>query len=480
VKKYSNTLNYSLGNENFLKTEDNDGQKDGYTLFAPTDAVLIPYINNTLLEFYVPDASQRTAAKLNANLAILPANILADFMNAHMFQTTVWPSKFGTTKNSSGEPARFDAATNVVDKQFCSNGIFYGVNQVQQANVFSTVYGRAYLDPAYSIMTRLINSTVKTQLTTTGSRFTIFMLSDAQLNALGYAFDAANNYYTYTANGTTTTGLTPLSNLQRILSLNIVPTPNNEMNNLAGDGIIETNGGEYIRWHNNTVSSGATVEQNKTLTIAGSRDYSNGRIYFLSGGILDAPTKTVAADILANAGTTTSPYYDFYTYLVSSTVYNTGTLDILGIQPGANYTVFIPTKAAMQQAVIDGYLPGVTAGSGASKTFVSFNYKPTSSEDKDLVAKFIYYHILNGITIAPDGKKGVTGIAFPTMLKTITGDALNVITFNQPGNLRLQDNKAQSATVLPPNNASYFPATSNYLGNHVLLHQIDNYLRYNF
>jgi uncharacterized surface protein with fasciclin (FAS1) repeats len=469
VKKYSPLLIYAPGNESYLKVEDNDGQRDGYTLFAPTNAVLTTYLNNVILEYY-------------GSLANLPSNIIADLMNAHMFQTTVWPSKFATSSNSTGEPPRFDPATNVIDKQFCSNGIFYGVNQVQQANVFSTVYARAYLDPAYSIMTRLLDLVAKAQITSPGLKYTVFMLSDATLRSLGYDFNTASGAYTYTVNGSTISGGTPLSLLTRIINLNIVPTPNGELNNLSGNGIAETLGGEYIRWRNNTVSSAATVETNQTLTVTGSRDYSNGRIYYLSGGILDGATKTLAADIQANAGTATAqgPYYDFYQYLINSAAYNPGAAEILGAQLGANYTIFIPTQAAMKQAVVDGYLPGTTTGTGAAKVWASFTYNPSAPTDKDLVSRFIQYHILNGIAIAPDGKKGVNGVSFPTMLKNVTGDALNLITFNQIGNLRIQDSQARTANLTPPNNTSYFPATSNYLGNRALLHQIDNYLRYTF
>ncbi|QKJ29758.1 fasciclin domain-containing protein [Mucilaginibacter mali] len=480
VKKYAPNLTFAPGNENFVKLEDNDGQRDGYTLFAPTDAALIPYIDNTILEFYVPDATQRTPAKLLTNMAVLPTNIIADLLNAHMFPTTVWPSKFASAGNANGEPPRFNTTTDIVEKQFGSNGLFYGVNKVQQANVFSTVYARAYLDPNYSIMTRLLDLYAKAQTSSPSLKYTVFMLSDAQLRALGYDFNTASQAFTQTVNGTTTSGGTPQAALQRILNINIVPTPNGELDDLSGNGIAESLGGEYIRWNNNKVSSAGTVEQNLTLNVIGSRSYSNGKVYYLSGGILDQASKLIAADIAANAGTSTAqgPYYDFYTYMVSSGAYNAGAGELLNVQLGANYTVFIPTQAAMKQAVIDGYLPGVTAGSGAAKTFVSFTYNPSSSTDKDLVTRFIQYHILNGISIAPDGKKGVNGVTFPTLLKNVAGDALSVVTFNQPGNLTIRDSQARTIGLVAPNNNSYFPATSNYLGNRVLLHQIDGYLRY--
>lgn len=470
VKTYSPSLAYALGNESYNKLEDNDGQREGYTLFAPTNTALNNYLNTVILEFY-------------KNVSALPTSILSDLLNAHMFPVTVWPTKFSKTNNSAGEPARFDSGNDVVDKQFCSNGIFYGVNKVQQANVFSTVYARSYLDPAYSLMNRLYDATsLKNIVTNPGSRYAVFMLSDATLRSLGFDYNTSTSAFTQTVNGVTTSGATPLALLQRIMNINIVPMPNGELNDLSGDGIAESNGGEYIRWHNNTVSSGATVEKNLTLRVVDSRNYSNGKVYFLSGGILDAPTNTLVADIAANAGTATSPYYDFYQYLINSAAYNAGTNDLIGAQLGGNYTIFVPTQAAMKQAVVDGWLPGTTTVVNGVKTFSSFNYKPTASQDRDLVVRFIYAHILNGITVAPDGKKGggTLGTSFPTMLKDALGNPVNVTIFNQPNNLKVEDGQARFATVLPPNNASYFPATSNYLGNRALLHQIDNYLRYNY
>ncbi|PTQ98137.1 uncharacterized protein DUF4993 [Mucilaginibacter yixingensis] len=468
VKIYDPLLTFAPGNENFQKLEDNDGQKDGYTLFAPTNDVLQPYLTNVILKYY-------------GTLDKLPINIIEDLVNVHMFPTMVWPSKFASTTNNAGEPARFDATTNVVDKQFCSNGLFYGVNKVQQGNVFSTVYARAYLDPNYSIMTKLITAaSAKILLSSPGLRFTVFMMPDATLRAMGYDYDQANSYFTQTTNGVLTTGLTPLANLTRLLNMCIVSTPNNELNNLSGDGITETNGGEYLRWHNNTVFNAGLTEQKTALTVTGFDDYSNGRVYYLGGNSLfPFPTLTIFNDIAANGTNPTDPYYDFYQYLLNSSVVSgTTPKEIIGISLGAPYTVLVPTQAAMKQAVIDGYLPGTTTGTGAATQFVSFNYKPTSTADISKVATFILYHILTS-TIVPDGKKGPNGNPFPTMVKNDRGDAYTVSVFNQPGNLKFSDAFGRMANVTAPNNSSFFPATSNYLGTYCVLHQIDNYLRYN-
>jgi len=495
VKGYSAALAFALGNESYLKIQADDSQTDGYTLFAPNNTVLNSYLGGlnvvgSLLEFY-------------GSISSMPSSILTDFLNAHMFQTNVWPSKFNSKSNLTGEPPRFDpglpsgtsATSNIVDKQICSNGLFYGVNKVQQANVFTTVYARAYLDPAYTIMIHLINDSFKSTITSPGNRYTIFMIPDATFRAMGYDWSAAYGNYVSVIAGVTTVGQSPFTTMQKWLYMATVATPNNELNNLSGDGIAETYGGQYIRWHNNTVASCGSIELKKTVNVLSFRDYVNGRVYFLDN-LIDESTiagtgQTIAGELSANAGTATvqGPYYDFYNYLINSSAYNPGALEILGVQIPNNYTVLVPTLAAMKQAVLDGYLPGTYTTVGSVKTFVSFNYKPTVVTDQALVTQFIYYHILSGISVAPDGKKGAAGVNFPTMLKTATGDPINLITFNPGGSfavggsgaLYFKDVEARQANITAPvlNPLTVPGQTSSYVGNHVLIHQIDNYLRYN-
>lgn len=452
IKQYSNLLAFALGNENFNKIQDNDGQADGYSVFAPNNTALLDYLNKVILEFY-------------GTVAKLPSTIIADLLNAHLFPTTVWPSKFATTNNFLGEPARFNAANDVVNRRFCSNGIFYGTNKVQLANVFSTVYSRAYLDPAYSMMTRILDLNLKNVVSSPSLRFTIFMVSDATLNAMGYGFNLNTSQFTYTINGTTTTGNGPRDQLLRLINLHVISTPENNLNNLGGQGIAETSGGEYIRWNNNSIFAGGNVEKNQTISVVNSRDYTNGRVYFLGSGSLEYPVQAIATQIAKNAVGVNDPYYDFYQYLINSTVYNPTTSEIVGLQIGGNYTFLIPTKAAIQQAVRDRALPG-TPATGVP------NYNPSSNEDKALVARFIQFHILDGVSIAPDGKKSPTGGDFATLLKNALGDKVNVTIVNQPGNIRIIDNQGQQANTILAN--------SNYLGTRALFHQIDKYLKYNF
>ncbi|NID10050.1 hypothetical protein F7231_07680 [Fibrella aestuarina] len=447
VKAYSNMLSFAPNNENYFKNADNDAQQECWSLFVPTNDVLIPYIKNVILENYT-------------SLDVLPPQIIADLLNAHMWSAAVWPSKFNNTFNSFSEEARFDPAANVVDKKVLSNGLFYGTNKVQAANVFSTVYARAYLDPKYSIMTRLLNSDLRPVLLNPKIKYTVFMLSDEALRAAGYDYDGSKNEWYYTAPGTTTrtVGEANRNRLLRIVASSVVATPASELDNLAGSGIIDSFNGEFIKYENNQVYSSGTVA--KPLKIVGSKPSVNGKVYY-TDGILTFTERNIGQDIEALGTATTSPYNLFWQYLKNSPAYNAATGEIVGTAAGTFYTVLVPDNAAIQAAVNAGLLPGT--GTGAVKTP---NFAPTLPAQIDQVTNFIYYHIFNKKTVVPNGKE--SGNA-ETLLKNNVGDAVFVTVLNTPGAMQLIDNVGRKANVIVPR--------SNNLSNRTVIHLIDNYLK---
>lgn len=447
VKLYSALLAFAPNNENFLKAQDNDSQSDGYSMFVPSNDVLTKYLNDVILENY------KTIDKL-------PLQIIADLLNAHMFQTTVWPSKFSTTNNFQGEPARFNANSgDITDKKFCSNGLFYGTSKVQEANVFSSIYGKVYLDPNYSLMNKLLDLNLKFTITSPNVKFTMFLIPDAVLRNLGYDFSSASNTFTYTANGVTTVGGSVVTQLNRILNAHIVLTPHNELDNLSGSGIIETLNGDYIKWNNNTVFAAGNVDAGNSLAITATKTANNGRVYYQNSGVLLSSTNTIAYQINKYGTKVTDPFYDFNQYLKNSQLYNVATNEITGINLGTPYTVFVPTKAAIVNAVKQGWLPGAPA------TGVP-NYAPTTPADQLLVVHFIQAHIINGTSIATDGIK--TG-AFSTLFKNLNGDVSNITVSGTANNIKIVDDRGASANLVSPVNT---------LANYALIHQIDNFMTY--
>jgi uncharacterized surface protein with fasciclin (FAS1) repeats len=452
TKVYSSLLAFSPNNENYLKLQDNDAQQNGWTLFAPKNDVLLNYVNSVILEHF----------KTFDNA---PAQVIADFLNAHMFLNPVWPSKFSTTFNYLGEEARFDAQTDVFDKKILSNGILYGTNKVQEANIFSSVYAKAYLDPKFSLMTRLLDAELKFNIISPRQKFTLFMMSDAVLTAAGYAFSSNSNTWSYTPpGGTITSGEAIRQRLLRIINTSVVPV---ELSNLSGTGIAETFNGEFIKWNNNTVISAGTQDANQTVGVDSVKTSKNGKVYYLNG-LLTFTDTAIGRHIvkLGGASTATSDYYYFSQYLRNSLLYNTNvgpTLgEILGTSTGTFYTVFAPSNTAIENAVKDGVLPGNTT-TGAP------NVNPTLAPDKELVSRFILYHILNKRSLIPDGKESG---GFETLLKNANGDVLPITIINQVGNMQVTDMNNRKSNVVV--------AKSNNLSNRTIIHLIDNYLKYTY
>jgi uncharacterized surface protein with fasciclin (FAS1) repeats len=442
TKVYSNLLAYSPNNENFFKAQDNDGQRDGWTLFAPKNDSLLKYINTVLLESY-PSVNS------------LPLNIIADLLNSHMWQTTVWPGKFNTTYNFLGEPADMPISS-VIDRKMLSNGVFYGVDKVNEPNVFSTVYGRSYLNPRFSIMTRLLDVELRNIITNPAIKYTVFMMPDQVLNAQGYNYNLAANSWTF---GTTANDSNRL-NLLRILNTGVIETPNGELNNLGVPGftgIIGSYGGEYIKYNGNQIITAGTKDRNLTVTIDSIKTSSNGRVVYLNN-LLYFSYWPIGRHINVLGTPAASEYNLFWNYLRNSTAYDPATESIFGTSGGSFYTVFAPNNNAMRAAITAGLLPGTAAVP---------NFNPTLTADKLKVEKFIQYHVLDKRSIIADGKD--IG-SFATLLKNANGDPAQLAIQYPGGIFEISDAANRKARMVT--------ALSNELANRTTIHLINNYLQY--
>lgn len=447
VKGYNSSLAFSPNNENYLKLQDNDGQQNCWTIFVPTNDVLLDYEKKVVLEYYGTFENAGTG-------------ILLDLLNAHMWQSPVWPSKFGLTNNFVGEEARFNPKTDVIDRKILSNAIFYGTNKVQDANVFSTVYSRAYLDPKFSIMTRLLNTDLKFTVSYPNLRFTLFMMPDAVLRAAGYDYNTNSNSYTY-ANAALSSE-TIRQNLLRILNTSVIPGDLPDLS--TSSGIAEAYNGEFIKWNNNQLISVGSQDNSQTVRVDSTRTMKNGKVYYLNG-LLTPTTVNIGTHIVRlgdTLATTTSDFNYFAKFLVRSDVYAAATGEIAGTTAGTLYTVFVPSNNAIMQAVRDGVLPG-TASTGVPK------FNALTAAEKTLVNNFVLYHILAKKTLVPNGKESG---AFETLLKNAAGEVLPLTVISQPNAMQITDMNSRKANVVL--------AKSNNLSNRTVIHLIDNYLKYTF
>ena len=402
VKVYSNLLAFSPNNENYFKLQDNDGQRDGWTMFVPINDSLNKYINTVVLQQY-------------PTINSLPLSVIADLLNAHMWQSTVWPSKFSSSYNFLGEPAKMNASTDIAETKVLSNGIFYGTKKVNEPNVFATVYGKAYLDPRYSLMTRLLDMELKPSITNANVKYTLFLMSDAVLAAKGYSYNPASNAWSL---GTVANDSIRL-NLLRMVNSGVIETPYNELNGIGTpgvSGIIASYGGECIKYNGNKVFTAGSIEKNISVTIDSVKQVLNGQVVYIND-LLYFPYNIVGQNLSQLGTPVASEFNYFWNYLKNSTLFNTSTSEITGLTAGSFYTVFAPRNSAIVQAVNDGVLPG-TAGVP--------NFVPTLIADKIKVEKFLSYHILDKRTVIPNG---LDIGSYPSLLRNTAGDPGNIFNF---------------------------------------------------
>jgi uncharacterized surface protein with fasciclin (FAS1) repeats len=445
IKFYYPLLAFALNNENYLKATDNDAQSNGWTLFAPKNDALEPFLREVVLEHYGKDLN---------NLDKLPIQIIVDLLNAHMWQAAAWPSKFSKTANYLGEAATFDDKTDIADKKVLSNGLFYGTKKVQESNLFHTVYARPYLDPKYTLMTRLLNTDLRPVITNTNFKYTIIMLSDTALQRLGYTWDGNRSAWALAGSSAD-----PKGDLLRLVNMHIIPMQNDIPIDFSGSGIVETYGGEMIRYDNYKIYSAGNLDSNRVYTIdfTATKTMNNGVVCYAVPDSLIAlklSTKAVGQRLEELAGTSaaSSPYFKFFQYLKNTTMWNNTTKAIAGVPLGFFGTFLIPDNDAIDKAVLKGLLPAT--------------YTPSDDVVKTKVRNFIEYHILKKSVIA-NGK-----VTDPTesLYRSISDEIGFVTPVISNGVLSFRDAKGKTALL----NA----ANSNVLADRVVFHSINTYLEY--
>ncbi|RKR81009.1 uncharacterized protein DUF4993 [Mucilaginibacter gracilis] len=415
VKSYPATLAFAPNNEGYLALTQTDAQANGWTMVVPKNSALLAYEKDILANFGTFDAA--------------PPSVLTDLINAHMWLSTIWPRDILTSNNNLQVQSATFVASDIIDTKMLSNGNFYGTKAVQQANVFRTVYGKAYLDPKYSLMTRIFGQTdLKVGSTNTNFKYTLFMMSDLEVKKAGYDYIPDQSVWTYTdpnASGSSPSTSALQERLARIAANSLLYTAYGQFDNLSGEGIAESFGGEYVKFKNNKVFAAGNVVKGTAVTIDSVKTAFNGRVYYTKGLLQFAENTETLGQSIERLGLSTDPvvaanFNYFYQYLINcGTLWIPLTKDIIGAAVGGQYTAFIPTNAAIMQAVRNNLLPGNSVTGQPT-------FSPTTTLDQAKVINFLLYHIVERNTIAADGIKN--GI-FPTLLKDINGNAKTLTVF---------------------------------------------------
>jgi uncharacterized surface protein with fasciclin (FAS1) repeats len=433
VKLYRNTLGFSPNNENYL-TGGTDSQTGGFTFIVPKNQEVLDYTRYLLKNFGSFEAA--------------PPEVLTDFINAHMWTSQVWPSRLSNSSNFQGEVPTFTSG-DIVESKLLSNGIIYGTNKVQEANVFRTIYSKPYLDPRYTLMTRGLNAELKYSIINAQVKYTMFMMSNASINAGYYDWSTQRNSWAYSIPPFTSTDFSTNARdrFYRILQTS-VSQPTINLSDISGKGIIEMYNSEYVKYNKDTIWASGNIDAGNALVKDSSATLINGTVYYMheyvptgkqsTGGLLKFTENQIGFHINALAAKDPATFGSFNSFLINSSIWTAGTLSITGTVAGGFYTVFIPDNNAIVAAVKLGLLPGVIT------TGVP-NFKPTVAADKDKVVRFLTYHILNKNTVVTDGVKNG---AFATLLPDSNTDPTYITVINQIDNMELRDAFNNSAMVI--------------------------------
>lgn len=455
VKAYIGTP-FAPNNENLSLTASSDAQSDFWSLAIPTNDKLLAY-KTELLKDWGPELS--------------PA-MLRYLVSSHMWETGLWPSKLTTTVNSLGEKATFGQSA-VLEKKMLSNGNFYGISQVQEANAFRTVYAKPFLNKDYLMQTRGLDRGIVSQLLNPDNKFGLIMQSDQQFLDIGYSFDPLVVEYSWRnpANGSKITNAVARDRFLRNLGTTVFDNSLPNLTDLSGEGILKGNKGageteEYLYYKNNKIyASGninyANLAASTPVQVTKVVQTANGPVFYTTGS-LNFTEKKIGTIIKELATLYPSSYKHFYDYLRQSTaVWDNEAIKQMTL--GLKYTALIPTNAAIEAAVKRGELPG-TVSTGAPTT------NPTTALAKTTVEQFLLSHFIDKETVAPDGddlKTGRMKTLFEDFSQAETGTFI-FIDENKPGFLKIRDAKGNIAATILVN--------SNKLADRALIHSIDRVL----
>ncbi len=477
--KYYAGASINLNCENYLTypsaSKQMDAQTEGYSLFAPT--------NEAMEEFYTEKFFKHGYTSLDS----MPKYIIDEFVNAHMYPVTVWPTRFNITTNPYGEFPSFDPYSDVEKSEFGSNGVFYAVNNVQETYAFSTVLADILLNPDYTLMYQaLLNVELTDHLKSPNAKFLLFLISNEQFEEAGLIYNTTSGAWEFTEDeNRPDLGSSATSALTRLLSLHIVMLNGDEEYDLTSieGGVIRTFNDEYIRYYRGTVyGSGndprkrprwmGTVDSDAingtSNTLSSAILYSNGNIgEVLSVSSRDADYKaTQMKAYLQKIASATYLDDDGVPTYVANCVYNNTAEAIKDVSNNESITVFLPSDKALEKAVADGVLKPI--GDFANGTLGP----DVLVADNQALENFLKYHIIKSNVVVGDPLDNY--LTTYRKLDDGTYARIHVIGNDEDGTLQVEDSEGKIANVVTKSVASF-----NILGNRAIVHVIDNYLNYN-
>ncbi|WP_139955798.1 fasciclin domain-containing protein [Flavicella sediminum] len=452
-------------------------------MLVPTNDALMTYLegNSVLGNYY-------------SSYDDMPLDVLGKFLNTFLFQDwwNICPSHSGKTFNIAIDQVDYKLE-DAVDRKFCSNGFFVGIDDVYTNSSFSTIMGPLLLDDEYTIMLKTVKDLgIDNALQSKGIDFSILGVKNHQfiniadpnsatrkVSVVDYNEDlsviymevtgdpvAANNrvYPELNDPSPSSADISYVTNtlksivLNQIIEEEIDPTANN---------YYETKSGEFVYAHaGNRVSGGGDLALNNTIEIVKANNTDNGVFYEMSGPVERPLVFTYGAlaensasfssfiDVLKGAGTLVAiPNYgdDFL-------------LSFINLQK--KFTLLAPNNDAVAQAVIDEVIPDPDPASLAALSDLD-----RAIAKRDLL-NFAKKHFLQE-AIPTDGKTAGTFASLYFAKEIDFVPVYDEFTIeNDHANLSLTIKNATTGELI-----TQTAGLTNVLSKKVVIHEIDNYLK---
>ncbi len=433
IKEYSSDLVFAPNDENWFTGggEPNASQKDGWTLFVPDNASMNEFLNEKLLVHYSSIEEIENERE----------DILIDFINSHMFDNIIWPSKFAEEKASLGIILNIE--DNILSCGMASNGVYYGVNTlIESGNIFHSVFSEIYLNPDYSMMYNavdILDPSLKNLLTSKEIPFTLLLSDDDAFDAIGFIYSETRQEY---INKNNPDDNTANERFRRMFYMHII---SGDHDLSSSDGVLLTFGGDILKYDNGQIWGSGNQELNQPVTLSEPiTSANNGTLYKLDQVVLPPTLRYV--DVLGSPPAGAS-YSSFYQYLSNSGVLYGSKIE--GIEEDQWLTILVPTNEAIAAANLPAY-------------------NSTSEGDKAIIKDFVEYHIISNKSILSTGN--ISGLVNTLLVDSIMGryKTYEKITINGTTNpITITDGKGNTVNVL--NNAGSNISTVDY----AILLQID-------
>lgn len=402
--------------------------KDMFTAFIPNDQVLQKYLDDKILPTY-------------GSIDSVPQVTLYYILQTQLSRSLGLISKISKSYfNSFGDPLTI-SKSDIVSQHMCSNGMIYEMNKVLEPNVFTCVPGNLFFDANYSTFLYALNSSnLLSGLSNPNSKVTLFATSNAQLETYNIRYNDISSQVEYR-------GSDGIWKKMNTIELNMFiqdQVYDGELPDINGEGYIEMSSGNFVHYSNGTfqASENQRLHENVSIVQTIIPQVNNGVLYNVSSPLKSK--QTFGLWLCRDKEVSTFKDYLVATKLLDERAKDNTTKDSIPnlklLQEADYWTGFIPTNAAMADAIAQGLVPPFKDPNAKTKVL--------EATDIEAAKNFCLHHFVRKKTIFDDGK--VSGVYPSNRVDSVTTAGIvyaNLKISNVKNALSVTDHSGQVVNV---------------------------------